>query len=513
MSDPLSIAAAAAGLLGLAGTVSKSIFQFVASIVDAPEQAQNLARELAALNVAVAQMAGTLLDPKFASAIETGNDDDVIRLHACLHNSTAMFSDLEKRVNESGLAEQPSGSRSLSGIVRRSWESVKWSFTDDDLREFLRRIEAEKVTLVVIHLAFTMKLAGDISGRLKETTQEIRTMNRTLKNVQVTLQWMVHKAFQQHPRRDSQSLSEQTPFPINPPSEELLESSVFTASTTYKPTELAQLLQDTGSVFSLTLEKTPEDTVAVLWSSDQAAVPQRLSAANIRPGAPSTSTNLSNLFDSTEVFGDVLSKIEKATSLRSRSSRSLANWVKYADLFIGTQSVFIGTRSVFGDMALEAIRMTLQQLSHSRAERYISDIQAIERRLEAASKTWEHFASDGRLAGRIQHVYRLVQHYVEYLQRILIKPSGVRGAMNFLNNPIIKPTQDSEYDRLHKTVVDEISSLEDYVNGLFVTETMRFQKEQREAGFGHIQLLQKIDMLSEKISRLETDSPKVADKI
>jgi hypothetical protein len=332
MSDPLSIAASVAGLLSLAGTASKSIFQFISSIADAPEQARHLTRELYALNVALGQVQGSLLDPRFS----TENDDssDISMLHECLASCTTVFSELENRLRNAGLTEESLGSRSV-GSFQRGWKSVKWSFTDDELRELLRRVEAEKATLGLINNAFAAyvdlrsmlvwnllipickfsKLTAGILGCLKETKTQMRRMNRRLKNVQVILEWVAQKSCQQNTNHNQGS---STPMIFSP--DDFLESSVVTASTSYGPGELANLLQSTSSVLSLTLETNLDDTVTVQWSPAEAAAPQRSSAAEIRLGTPQWSTdNGSNLFDSTEIipmlqsrrFGtlDVLEKI------------------------------------------------------------------------------------------------------------------------------------------------------------------------------------------------------------
>ena len=146
MSDPLSIAASVAGLLAFSGTVSKSVFQFVTSIKDAPEDARNLLRSLYTLNIALGQIQQNLLDPDFVS--ET-NDKDVEELQQCLANCTTVFSQLQEKVEECGMGVQG------QHLLRKTWESVKWSFTDDIMDDLLRRIEAEKATLQLLISAFT----------------------------------------------------------------------------------------------------------------------------------------------------------------------------------------------------------------------------------------------------------------------------------------------------------------------------------------------------------------------
>ena len=146
MSDPLSIAGSVASLVAFTGTVSKSVFQFVTSIKDAPDVARNLVRSLYTLNVALGQIQQNLLDPDFVA--ET-NDKDVEDLQQCLANCTAVFAQLQKRVEDCGVGSQG------QHLVQKTWESVKWPFTDDALEDILERVEAEKATLQLLISAFT----------------------------------------------------------------------------------------------------------------------------------------------------------------------------------------------------------------------------------------------------------------------------------------------------------------------------------------------------------------------
>ena len=146
MADPLSIAASVAGLVGLVGTVSKTVFQFFTSIIDAPDSARHLVSSLSALNLALGQIQQNLVNPDFVS--ETG-DEDVKALMECLTNCTVVFSELEKKVTDSGLGS------AHQGRLSRTWKSVEWSFMDDDLENMLKRVEAEKATLQLLTSAFT----------------------------------------------------------------------------------------------------------------------------------------------------------------------------------------------------------------------------------------------------------------------------------------------------------------------------------------------------------------------
>ena len=153
MSDPLSIAASVAGLLALTGTVSKSVFQFVTSIKDAPEDARTLVRSLYTLNVVFGQIQQNTLDPDFISETD---DKDVEELQRCLANCTSLFTQLQKKVEA-----------------------------------------------------------------------RTRHMSRQLKDITITLQWLLPK------------VPGQRAAPITSAEQKAVESSVFAASSAYNADELA----------------------------------------------------------------------------------------------------------------------------------------------------------------------------------------------------------------------------------------------------------------------------------
>ncbi|KAL8795454.1 MAG: hypothetical protein Q9195_002043 [Heterodermia aff. obscurata] len=249
MSDPLSIAASVAGLLALTGTVSKSVIQFITSIKDAPEDARNLVRSLYTLNVALGQIQQNVLDPDFVS--ET-NDKDVEQLQQCLVNCTAVFTQLQKKVEDCEMGTQG------QHLLRKAWESVKWSFTDDVLEGLLRRLEAEKATLQLLISAFTAKVTTGLLRYAKQTEARTRHMSRQLKDITITLQWLLPQVPGTGQRVASITSVEQ----------KAIESSVFAASSAYNADELATLLRSSGSSLSLALDTSDDDTASVLWQPE-----------------------------------------------------------------------------------------------------------------------------------------------------------------------------------------------------------------------------------------------------
>ena len=141
MSDPLSVAAGVAGLIALAGTISKSFYQFFRSIHDAPPIARDLTSVLYTLNIALSQIQGSLLRPDFVSVAD---DEQLEAIQNCLTSCTATFDMVRTRVEASGLAvnDQP--------VLKKGWASVKASFNEEQMQDCLRRVESEKTTLLLV---------------------------------------------------------------------------------------------------------------------------------------------------------------------------------------------------------------------------------------------------------------------------------------------------------------------------------------------------------------------------
>ena len=65
---------------------------------------------------------------------------DLSRLEVCSGSCTSVFDDIRERVDRSGLGERQGKS------LKRTWNQVKRSFTDDELAYLYQRIESEKST-------------------------------------------------------------------------------------------------------------------------------------------------------------------------------------------------------------------------------------------------------------------------------------------------------------------------------------------------------------------------------
>ena len=141
MTDPFSIAAGVAALVALAGTTSKSFYQFFRSIYNAPDAARDLATALYTLNIALSQLQQSLLDRK---SDRVGDDEQIIAIEACRANCTAAFDTIQARIEASGLASNE------QAFPKKAWEAVKASFNEEQMKDCLNRIEREKTTLILV---------------------------------------------------------------------------------------------------------------------------------------------------------------------------------------------------------------------------------------------------------------------------------------------------------------------------------------------------------------------------
>ena len=96
MSDSLSIVAAVAGLVGLAGTVSKQIFQFLKLVADALASARRLASVVSSVLIALGQVQDNLMNPKFRAEAD---NQDLRRLEFCLGSCTLAFDEIRGKID------------------------------------------------------------------------------------------------------------------------------------------------------------------------------------------------------------------------------------------------------------------------------------------------------------------------------------------------------------------------------------------------------------------------------
>ncbi len=283
MTDPFSIAAGVAALVALAGTTSKTFYQFFCSIYNAPEVARALATALYTLNIALSQLQQSLLDPEF---VRGGVDEQITAIEDCLASCTAAFDTIRARIEASGLASNE------QTFHKRWWEAVKASFNEEQMQDCLNRIEREKTTLILIVGVFSTlatrsspvqcyvtdnslrRLEARIMEHVLETKALAQKTDRRLKDIHICCQWIVgadaanSKRFSAVPSEDIQT----TAFPL---------------SSAYDSSEMKRLLQSSGSTLSLTLADMNEDSVtAICQPGAQSEVPLKRIVSTIEPGRP-----------------------------------------------------------------------------------------------------------------------------------------------------------------------------------------------------------------------------------
>ncbi|CZR67888.1 uncharacterized protein PAC_17787 [Phialocephala subalpina] len=250
MADPLSIASGVAGLICLAGSVSKLFYNFYSSVAGAPENARDLASALFALNSSLSQVQEVLLDRNF---VKETKDKDVDALENCLKRCTKLFSDVEANVGRSGLAEPN------QGLAKKSWESVKWSYSEEEIEKALRMIAGEKAYLSLILDAFTARMTAGVLGKVEKLQVLAKKQDRRLKDIHVWCRWATGK------------------MQSNKTGYEHSEYSTFAASQTYTNNDMGNLLKSSGSVLSLQIGDMMDDSVNMIWKPDPtSAVPVRL---------------------------------------------------------------------------------------------------------------------------------------------------------------------------------------------------------------------------------------------
>lgn len=104
--------------------------------------------------------------------------------------------------------------------------------------------------------------------------------------------------------------------------------------------------------------------------------------------------------------------------------------------------------------------------------------------------------------------------YYEYLQRFFSKKAGEKSLFASVQplthfsgiRDVVKShmSPSDEYEKRKKAAFDAVTSFESFTNAIFMVESIRYQKEQAAASRDQMELHRKIDMLSEKISMLET---------
>ena len=147
MGGPFSLAASAAGLVTISGTISNRFYQFCYSIYDVPAIAQNTTKSLYTLDVALRHIEKDLLP---TDTFATMDSEDPQSLEICLKSCRSVVNPkdlkpVEAKVQTSRLASLKQ--RTLNEALA----SAKAFFSENQMQEFLSYVEREKWSLLILN--------------------------------------------------------------------------------------------------------------------------------------------------------------------------------------------------------------------------------------------------------------------------------------------------------------------------------------------------------------------------
>jgi len=120
-------------------------------------------------------------------------------------------------------------------------------------------------------------MTANILGQVTEVKALIQKQDRRLKNIHVFCQWVVGQGTMGQRKPHSE--------------EQTIQTSSFAASAAYSEEDIARLLEDSGSVLSLTLGDALEDSIGAVWAPDPISrLPLRRTMSKLMPGNARTDT-------------------------------------------------------------------------------------------------------------------------------------------------------------------------------------------------------------------------------
>ncbi|KAI0139022.1 P-loop containing nucleoside triphosphate hydrolase protein [Hypoxylon sp. NC0597] len=173
MADPLSIAAAVAGLVQLSAKIYTTLSEFVSRIQKAPQAAYDLLLSLSEMRLALASVS-ELIDSFLKIPLERRAMVQIDHLIMCLTQSVLTFSSLEKFVGT--WPEQ---------IVTSRWQKWRFANQEEKLMDFNTKVQQQKIS---ISLALNiLQSESDIEARksleaLQGNLQNMLEDNRDLQN-------------------------------------------------------------------------------------------------------------------------------------------------------------------------------------------------------------------------------------------------------------------------------------------------------------------------------------------
>ena len=146
--EPISIAASIYSLI----EAGKKTIQLISSIVDAPQTALNVLREVETLQVTFRQVQGIISDRGQQSVSRRERislDDLVFTLTSCV----CVFSELDRALESLGAQ--------TVGQKLTAWDKAKWAAREGSIEKILRNLQMNKISLqcmVSIYLWFATRI-------------------------------------------------------------------------------------------------------------------------------------------------------------------------------------------------------------------------------------------------------------------------------------------------------------------------------------------------------------------
>jgi hypothetical protein len=169
-------------------------------------------------------------------------------------------------------------------------------------------------------------------NQLQETKQLVQKQDRRLKDINVFCRWMIENESGTRQRKIG-------------PRKEKLQTTAFSLSSAYDRSEIAKMLQDSGSVLSLTLGEVNGKSVNAIWEPEsELKVPLRRTLSQLEIGKPSK--NSEGLFQSPSQvlpssYEDFLEPLSALKRLSKRDSRGQDS---FGDILVDSLEKTVGVQ-------------------------------------------------------------------------------------------------------------------------------------------------------------------------
>ncbi|KAI5788094.1 hypothetical protein FPQ18DRAFT_307588 [Pyronema domesticum] len=179
MSDPLSVSASIAGLIGITNEVVKIVAKYASGVKSAHEDATRLHKELTALGFVLQKMCDFLCGEK----IQGTSFDDTSVLVSVLGFTSTQINDLYKKLALEKL--------SADNKVTELWEKMKWPLRQDDCEKAVaalhRLAQYFQFSLSVTSSSFLVQTYSEVLSTLEKDRANLKAAISTLENMSLSV--------------------------------------------------------------------------------------------------------------------------------------------------------------------------------------------------------------------------------------------------------------------------------------------------------------------------------------